>query len=278
MRFLALVCSKRKGGNSELIARLALREVEILGTSGELLHLGDFSILQCDGCMRCVFKNEDCHLKDDIYKLLDKFSRTDVLFLASPTYVLSIPGILKLVIDRYLLMYPYYKTISGRSAVTVGIAGLPGWEQLQLPLLNLLPLSLGFRVLDSFMAYGAGPGEVLLNSTVVERVKATVTKVCSQANSEHTPVVYRSIVSDHCPVCFSKVFEKIENGKYRCPICLSLGEDRANGLYFSAESLNNHRFTPARTKAHLEDWVLQTKGTFRKRLPDILRTAKQLGI
>ncbi len=278
MKFLSLICSNRKRGNSELIGKLALRKAEELGASGELLNLGDFSILECDGCMRCVFRNEPCHLEDDIYRLLDRLSQPDVLFLVSPTYVLSVPGALKLVIDRYLLMNPYYKTIWGRRAVSVGVAGLREWEQLQLPFMNLLLLSLGFRVLDSFMVYGAGPGEVLLDSSTVEKVRDAVTELCSQKQIGQSPKPHSSVVSEHCPVCFSRVFEKIEPGTYRCPICFSVAEERSEGFYFSAESLNNHRFTPGKVKAHLEGWVLNTRSSYRRKLPDISRTVKKLGI
>lgn len=228
--------------------------------------------------MKCIFKNESCHLEDDMYELLEKLSHADALFLVSPTYVLSIPGILKLVIDRYFLMYHYHEAICGRSAVSVGVAGLSEWESLQLPLLNLLPLSLGFTILDSFMAYGAGPGEALLDPSVVKRIKNTTARLCLQNRSEHPAVPYRSVLSEHCPVCFSKVFERTQSGRYRCPICCSLAENRAEGLHFSAESLNNHRFTPDRVRAHLENWVLQTRGSFRKKLPEISRVVKELGI
>jgi multimeric flavodoxin WrbA len=278
LRFLSLVCSRRKRGNCELIARLAVKVAERLGASGELLHLEDFSILECDGCMRCIFKNERCHLEDDVYPLLDKLSHADALFVVAPTYVLSIPGILKSLIDRYLLMHPYYDVIWGRTAVSIGVAGLSEWEALELPLLNLLPLSLGFRIVDSFIVYGAGPGEALLDESAVDRIRTAATELCSQNGSEDSVEPYRSVFSEHCPVCFSRVFERIRAGRYRCPICLSLAEEEAEGLHFSAESLNSHRFTPERVKTHLENWVLRTKGSFRKKLPEITRIIEELEI
>jgi len=278
LKFLSLVCSRRKRGNCELIARLALKVAERLGASGELIHLGNFSILECDGCMKCIFKNERCHLDDDVYQLLDKFSRADVLFVVSPTYVLSIPGILKSLIDRYLLMHPYYELIWGRSAVSIGVAGLSGWEALELPLLNLLPLSLGFRIIDSFVVYGAGPGEALLDKNAVERIRNAAVTLCSQDTSQQSVAPYQSVFREQCPVCFSPVFERIGSGRFRCPVCLSLADEKPEGLHFSAESLNSHRFTPERVKTHLETWVLQTKGSFRKRLSEITRTIGELKI
>ena len=271
---MTLVCSQRKRGNSELIGRLAVGEAKRRGTDAELLRLGDYSLLQCDGCMRCVFNNEPCHLQDDVYQLFDAISRADSLLLVSPTYVLSIPGMLKLAIDRYLLMDQYHPLTDGHWAASIGVAGLRGWEQFELPLLNLLLLGLGFRILDSFMLYGAGPGEALLNSSAIGRIQTTVSRLSSRQPSEP----YGPVISDHCPICFSTLFEKIEPGKFRCPVCLSLGEERKEGFYFSSETLRDHRFTPERMKSHLQDWVLSTKGDFRKKLPQILRVVKQFGL
>jgi len=201
LRLLSVVCSKRRRGNSELIAGIARKEGEGCGASVETIRLGDYSITECDGCMRCIFKDQRCHLDDDFYELLKKFSRADGLFLVAPTYVLSIPGMMKLVIDRYLLMYPCYQNVSGRPAISVGVAGLPDWNQFQLPLMNLLLLSLGFRILDSFMAYGAGPGEALLDTSLVRRVGDAVRRLCVHHEREHNAKAYESCISDRCPVC-----------------------------------------------------------------------------
>jgi multimeric flavodoxin WrbA len=258
------------------MARLAVKEATRLGASAELLTLSDFTILECEGCMRCVFRNEPCHLADDVYLLLDKISEADAFFVISPTYVLTIPGALKLLIDRYLLMSSYYDRISGRSAISVGVAGLRGWEQLVLPLLNLFLLSLGFTVLDSFVAYGAGPGEALLDKSGVERLRSATRSLCTVSND--TGRSGESTIFTYCPVCFSRFFEKVDPGVFRCPICSAVGEEREAGLFFSEETLRQHRFSPVSMRAHLREWVLKTRHRFRERLPEISRTVKEMGL
>jgi ribosomal protein L37AE/L43A len=109
-------------------------------------------------------------------------------------------------------------------------------------------------------------------------VKDGVAKLCARHGSERVVEAYESRVSHQCPVCFSTVFERIGPGRYRCPVCCSVGEEREEGIYFPAEGLNRHRFTPEKVKAHLEEWILRTRGGFRKRLPDIAKAVKDLGI
>jgi len=274
LHFISLVVSSRRRGNSELLCRLALNEALKGGaSSGELIWLKDFKIDECNGCMRCVFKGESCPLRDDIYKFFDKIVAADALFVATPTYVLAIPGSLKLVIDRYLLLPKYFNKIYGRPAISVGTAGLADWNHFQLPLMNLFLLGIGFRVIDSFMARGAGPGEVLLNDEIVLRVKKGVQ---SMLTYQFKP--FESQTSEHCPVCFSTVFERIGANKYRCPVCFVEAEQRERGYYFDASSLNNHRWTPPKVDDHFENWIKKTREMFREKLRKILQKKKELGI
>jgi multimeric flavodoxin WrbA len=259
-----------------MLARLAASEAKRLGASTELLFLSDFSILECDGCMRCVFRGEECHLNDDLYRLLDRISKCDAFFVISPTYVLTIPGVLKLVTDRYLLMSPYCHLISGRPAVSIAVAGLHGWEQLARPLMNLFLLSLGFTIRDSFVAYGAGPGEALLDRQGVARLKSAIGELFSPQDDR--PVSDRPVISSHCPVCFSTVFEKIGPRTFRCPVCLAVGQERDDGFSFDQQTLRNHRFTPNRMENHLEDWVLKTRSRFREKLSEISKAIRNMGL
>ena len=275
MHFVSFVASERRRGNSELLGRFALsKALENGADSGEIVYLRDFSIRECNGCMKCVFKEVPCPLEDDAYRLFEKISRADALFLVAPTYVLSIPGSLKLLIDRYLLMPGYFDKLYGRPAVSVGVAGLPGWEQFQLPLMNLFLLGMGFKIKESFVLYGAGPGEVFLKEEQIARVEKAVMNLCAEGkiSSEEG---YKSQLSRHCPICFSTVFERIGGDRFRCPVCLSEGELRENGFYFKAESLNAHRWSREKMADHFQNWILKTKGLYRERLGEIRKKTKQ---
>ena len=271
MHLVAVVASFRRKGNSELLAKLALQEALKNGASGEVVYLKDFSISECTGCMKCVFKGVKCPLEDDVYRFFAKVKSADGLLLTAPTYVLSPPGLLKMVVDRYLLMREYFEEIYSRPAVSIGTGGLPNWGQFQLPMMNIFLLSMGFRIVDSFIAYGAGPGESLLNNKTISRLKSSLRNILKFQNKP-----FQSQISKHCPVCFSTLFERIEGKRYRCPICFIEAEEREDGFYFSEDNLNNHRWTKEKVKDHFENWILKTEVIFRKKLREIHKRKTEL--
>jgi len=272
MKLLIMNASPRKKGNSDVLSAIALKEaMRAEVDSAEIVHLRDYHIEQCTGCMRCVFNNERCPLEDDFYAWYDKMATADALFLAAPTYVTTIPGSLKTLFDRYLCIPPLYEKLYGRPAVSVGVASPIDWEHFQLPLMNMFLLGLGFRISDSFMVYGAGPGEVLLEREQVTRVKGALARLWSGEQPES----FAETVSNRCPVCRSTVFERVEGQKFRCPVCLSEGVLEEGGYRFDADSMNQHRWTPDRMEDHFQNWILKTKGMFREKLKEILRRKRE---
>lgn len=264
--------SPRKKGNSDLLSAIAIREaLRAEVEAAEIIYLRDLNIMQCTGCMLCVFNDEPCPLDDDFYAWYDKMATADALFLVAPTYVTTIPGSLKVLFDRYLTIPPLYKKLYGRAAVSVGVASPIDWEHFMLPFMNMFLLGLGFRVVDSFMVYGAGPGEVLLDRDQISRVKKSLVGLWSGKK----PEAFAETVSHRCPVCRSTVFERIEGHRFRCPVCLSENELDDSGYRFDADSMNHHRWTPDRMEDHFQNWILKTKGMYRERLKEILRRKRE---
>lgn len=269
MKLLSLIASRRRKGNSALVARLIEKyapEYEITVYSE---FLDDYNIVECDGCMRCVFRDIKCHLKDDFYKLIDRISEADMFVLIAPTYVFSIPGNLKSFLDRFLLFLSYYRRNYGKNGATVGIASLGDWEHLQLPFLNTLMLSLGFSVVDSFMLYGAGPGEILLDNSIEKKVGDMIHKLLNGIDIKDL------LLSRECPVCHSRVFE-CEEGKFRCPFCRTRAVKKGDNYLFEYESIKNHRFTKDNIEEHFNGWILKTENTFRKNIREIVKKKKVL--
>ncbi len=71
------------------------------GNSAEKIYLYDNNISFCRACYAC-FKTGKCVIQDDMSEILEKISKADVLVIATPTYFLTMNGILKTVIDRFL--------------------------------------------------------------------------------------------------------------------------------------------------------------------------------
>lgn len=275
MHFISLVASERNKGNSDLLSKVALKFVlENSKNSGETLYLKDFNIQECQGCMQCIFKNTPCKLNDDLYKLLEKIKSADALIFIAPTYVLSVPGALKVLLDRYLSIPAYFGGYKlEKQAISIGVASLPDWYQFQLPFMNLFLLCMGFQVVDSFMAFGAGQGEALLGDNI-PKLKNALDKLCK--NESVLP--FQSQVSNHCPVDFSTLFERMEGSTYRCPVCLTHCEQRENGFYFKAEDLNNNRWIPHNVEDHFNNWIKKTGPRFKDMLKEIFDKKQQLGL
>jgi multimeric flavodoxin WrbA len=272
MKLMIMNASPRKKGNSDVLSAIALKEaMRAEVESAEIVYLRDYHILPCTGCMRCVFNDERCPLEDDFYAWYDKMATASALFLVAPTYVTSIPGSLKVLFDRYLCIPYLYKKLYGRPAVSIGVASPIDWEHFQLPLMNMFLLGLGFHIRDSFMVYGAGPGEVLLDRSQVTRVKKALLSLWSGK----APEKYKEVVSDRCPVCRSTVFERIKGPRFRCPVCLSESVLEEGGYRFEVESMNNNRWTPDRMEDHFQNWILKTKGMFREKLREIMRRKRE---
>ena len=101
MHFLVIVASERRNGNSDLLGRFAVRYALKSGMdSGEVIYLKDFRIEECRGCLNCLKDDHECSIDDDLYRLLDILRDADRLLLVAPVYMLSIPGKLKVLMDR----------------------------------------------------------------------------------------------------------------------------------------------------------------------------------
>ena len=77
-----------------------VRQAEI-----EVLEIGKLHLLPCRGCFACWSKTPGkCVLQDDMAAVIEKILAADVLIWSFPLYYFSIPGQLKLLIDRQLPM------------------------------------------------------------------------------------------------------------------------------------------------------------------------------
>jgi multimeric flavodoxin WrbA len=259
MNVLGICASYRKLGNTEILLREALEACSDQGHKTQLIRLTDYDIQPCKGCMACVFKNEACRITDDMASLIETMEEYDRLLMGSPTYVLSPPGIIKMVIDRLFMAQDTFK---GKKASTIGVAALPDWEPLVLPMLNMFVLSFGYELVDSSMVYGAGPGEVLLDTTNIEMARNMGKRLVSK-----NPEPQRT---NACPVCRSTF---VSLNTMTCPVC-NLGISFQDGkvVYDSPE---HHRFTEEGRAEHLENWILKTEGKYFAEIDTIKKLKKK---
>ena len=99
MNAIAIVGSPRKNGNTETLARHALKAMEEDGLDTELIRLAGLDIKPCTACETCA-KEERCPIEDDLFPIYLKMKAADAIILASPVYFGSATTQIKAVMDR----------------------------------------------------------------------------------------------------------------------------------------------------------------------------------
>lgn len=98
-KILGVLCSPRKGGNTEILLKEALRGAGERGAETELFTIYDKEIKPCDGCYACQ-KTGKCHIKDDMQPLYDQFLAADGIIWGTPVYYYNVAAQAKILIDR----------------------------------------------------------------------------------------------------------------------------------------------------------------------------------
>jgi hypothetical protein len=267
---LGLVASARPWGNSELLVRQALRGAASEDASIQMLRLTDLHLEPCTGCLRCAVGGKPCRLDDDMAWLVETLQATGGLVFAAPTYFLGPAAVVKLVLDRLMM-------VTGRvddplpiprPALTITTAGLEGWRGVTLPYLNALVAALGFKPIESLTAVAPGPGEGLLDDELMARVLAAGRRL-GRGELEPAPAP-----ADVCPVCHCEAFV-LHGSQAICPICghKATVEWAASGLRLrfdpvasatdsSTSDGGDQRWTPQGLRKHMRDWVMATGPRF----------------
>ena len=162
MKTIAIVGSPRKKGNTEILARHALKAIEEEGLGTELVSLAGLEIKPCNACMVCK-KEERCSLEDDLFPIYLKMKESDGLILASPVYFGSATALMKALMDRagYIAYFNgrVFERKVGGSLVVARRAGQN---------FTFAQLNYWFQIMGCFvpgstywnMAFGHGKGEV----------------------------------------------------------------------------------------------------------------------
>ena len=102
MYALAVNGSPRKGGNTEILLKGVLGELDQAGWETELVKVGGTAIRGCIACHKCFEnKNNECSVKKDRFnEIYAKMVKADAIVLGSPTYFAAVSADLKALIER----------------------------------------------------------------------------------------------------------------------------------------------------------------------------------
>jgi multimeric flavodoxin WrbA len=102
VKVLAINGSPRKDGNTAVLIRTILKELDKEGIETETIQIGGKKIHGCTACMKC-FENRDkkCVIDDDpVNTCIRKMSEADGIIFGSPVYFLDLTSEMKALIDR----------------------------------------------------------------------------------------------------------------------------------------------------------------------------------
>jgi multimeric flavodoxin WrbA len=101
MKVLAINCSPRKGGNTEILLKEVLKAMEKEGIKTELFHLGGKNVNGCIACMKCVKEKDGrCHQKNKVLNdCIEMMIKSDAIIIGSPTYFADLSTEAKALID-----------------------------------------------------------------------------------------------------------------------------------------------------------------------------------
>jgi multimeric flavodoxin WrbA len=98
--------SARKNGNTAILLRTVLKELEAEGIETELIQLSGAKIHGCLACRKCSKrKDRRCGQTGDMGNIyIEKMEEADGILLGSPTYVADISPEIKALMDRACLV------------------------------------------------------------------------------------------------------------------------------------------------------------------------------
>ncbi|HTU02011.1 MAG TPA: flavodoxin family protein [Candidatus Sulfotelmatobacter sp.] len=102
MKVVAFNGSAHTTGNTAILLRHVLEELEHEGIATELIQLAGKDIRGCNGCRKCRdLKNQHCSRDDDpINACIDQMLSADGILLGSPTYFSDVSAAMKALIER----------------------------------------------------------------------------------------------------------------------------------------------------------------------------------
>lgn len=125
MKILAISCSPRKQGNTELLLGEALQGAQDEGAEVELYSVSGKTIEPCDGCWTCIETGE-CHIKDDMQELYNKLLEADGIIFGTPVYFYAMAAQTKTVIDRTMALNRPERSLANKVGGIVAVAGSLG--------------------------------------------------------------------------------------------------------------------------------------------------------
>ena len=118
MRALGIIGSPRKDGNTAYLLKKTLEVLEEGDVDTEIIFLKDYEINPCEDCSEYCEKHNKCKIEDGMQELFVKLRKSNVIILASPTYMGGATSRMRAFMERtWLLRKGQLKNKIGTSIV-----------------------------------------------------------------------------------------------------------------------------------------------------------------
>jgi len=170
---LGLNASPRKYGNTYKLLEVALETASIYGAETKLIHIYDYDIKPCEGCLsdEQLACRPPCINNDGSWALMKEILNNDALIVATPVFWYGPSGHLKNLIDK-LTVFENMIFINGKSWVEGKVAGFiaVGAEAgavMTIAYLMSVFNSFGYLIPPWALAYYQGTDDVLKSKEAV---------------------------------------------------------------------------------------------------------------
>ncbi len=220
IKILGVNASPRKYGNTYKLLEIALHTARQLGAEVELIHLYDYDIKPCIGCLSdeqlaCRYP---CVIEDDGRIILEKILKSDGLIIATPLYWYGPSGHLKNLIDR-MTAFENMIFVEGRSWVEGKVAGFiavgnDSGNIMAIAYMMVVLNSMGFIIPPWALAYYIGGEDVLnkkdpiLDAANVGKVIVDTLKMIKKDHKWYDSKILDKLKEDIVGIAKSKALEE----------------------------------------------------------------------
>lgn len=172
MKIMAIIGSARKGNSFSMVQ--SIKETILnAGVELEVVHLRDFSMEFCDGCLSCD-ETGRCHLNDDMSSIVEKVRDADGLVFASPARWSLLSGDMKVFIDR-LNPLAAIEALANKKAIIFVVGQTKGEDNsisIAAESIESFCDNAGIQVIDKVLAYGCLMEKEIDNETSLKCMEA----------------------------------------------------------------------------------------------------------
>lgn len=197
MKVLGIVCSPRKGGNTEIMVKAALEGAESYGAETDFWTTAGKELRPCDACYTCGTRGGECHIKDGMQELYPRILAADGIIFGSPVYFLSMTAQAKIVIDRLYCLYDA-NALHGKVAGVVSAATSIGHDGVRIGFSDFITLCHMFLA-DHTWGYGDERGDVRKDKFAMKSAEELGKQVASLVKQRLSwPEEYTTALFDVC--------------------------------------------------------------------------------